>query len=241
MDVLDSELLKETGTIPKKGKKCAQNSQNESRQVITITTHLGSQWKMHFHVLWVYWTQNYHKTKPKYLKKAKNTVRNSGGYWPLTKGFGDFAGVSSCEKTSKEAITYQQYPSSQEIQGQYCPNVSETVEPVTDQLAGIKRQEQIVHGQNGFQRCEERFHRWWEAGGSRAELATWWLLTKKASQSQEIVTSVCSKMIITQQWWHQSKKGFQIMGKLQNRYNLVYNKSHIKQVENRQLSALKTE
>ena len=47
-------------------------------------------------------------------------------------------------------------------------------------------------------------------------------------------------MIITQEWWHQSKNGFQIVKKLQNHYNLVYKKSHIKQVENSQLPALET-
>jgi len=93
-------------------------------------------------------------------KKSENIFRNSGCYWPLTKGFGNFPGVSSGEKTSEETVTYQQHPSFQEIQGQHCPDVSEAVEPVTDQLADIKRQEQVVHGQNGSQRWEERLHRW---------------------------------------------------------------------------------
>ena len=80
----------------------------------------------------------------------KNIFRNSGHYWPLTKGFGDFLGVSSGEKTPEETVTYQQYPSFQEIQGQHCLDVSEAVESVTDQLADIKRQKQVVHGQNGL-------------------------------------------------------------------------------------------
>jgi len=70
---------------------------------------------MHSHVLWMYWTQNYHKTQPKYLKKTKDTVKNPGSYSLLTKGFGDFPDVSSGEKTSKKAITYQQHPGFQEI------------------------------------------------------------------------------------------------------------------------------
>ena len=38
--------------------------------------------------------------------------------------------------------------------------VDEAVKPITDQLAGIQRQEQIVHGQNGSQRWEERLYMW---------------------------------------------------------------------------------
>jgi len=43
MDLLDSALLEEAGTIPKKDKKCAQNSQNWSKQVVQDRTHLKLQ------------------------------------------------------------------------------------------------------------------------------------------------------------------------------------------------------
>jgi len=43
VDLLDSELVKKVGTIPKKDKKCAQNSQNGSKHVVQDKTHLELQ------------------------------------------------------------------------------------------------------------------------------------------------------------------------------------------------------